>query len=194
MLKLIIAGGLTLGLSGAVSAQTWGSPTAPAKPVAAAPAKTTGTTTVKDIDALQKAVTDAWEKMPLTQRRAIFISRPADVYGDYAERASNVFKPGEKLVAYIEPIGYTWKANGDVYDFGVSVDFVVKSPEGKILAGQEGFGKFFKTSHAKLQEFMLTLTLSVDGAPPGKYVLEYKIKDNGSDKSSTVALPFTIAE
>jgi hypothetical protein len=40
---------------------------------------------------------------------------------------------------------------------------------------------------------MLTLTLSVDGAPPGKYVLEYKLHDIGSDKTSTFEQPFTTA-
>lgn len=70
---------------------------------------------------------------------------------------------------------------------------MVKSADGKILAGQENFAKFVKTSRAKIQEFMLTLTLSVDGAPPGKYVLEYKLHDIGSDKTSTFEQPFIIA-
>jgi len=79
MLRIFIAGGVTLGLIGGALAETgWGaSSSAPAKPVAApakplaAPAKAAGGATVKDIDALQKAVTDAWEKAPLTQRRRL---------------------------------------------------------------------------------------------------------------------------
>lgn len=196
MFKLAIPLVSTLFLSGAALAQ-WGStPAAPAKPAAAPvkPVAANASPTVQDIDALRKQVTDAWERMPLTQRRAIFVSRPPELYGDYAERPSSTFKAGEKLVTYVEPVGYTWKANGEMFDFGVAVDFVVKSPDGKILAGQESFAKFVKSSRAKLQEFMLTLTLSVDGAPPGKYVLEYKLRDIGSDKTSTFAQPFTIAE
>jgi hypothetical protein len=150
--------------------------------------------TVKDIEALQKAVTDAWEKMPLTQRRAIFVVESPPLYGAYVERPSNVFKPGEKLVTYVEPVGYTWTSNGEMYDFGVSVDFTVKTAEGKILGGQEKFGNFVKTSRAKVQEFMVVLTVSLDGAPPGKYVLEYKLHDNGSDKVSSFSQPFTIAQ
>jgi len=195
MSRTIIACGMILGLSGyVVAADTgWGSSPALRAKAVAMPSKTVSGPTVKDIDALQKTVTDAWEKMPLTERRAIFVSAPPENFGSYEERASNIFKPSEKLITYVEPIGYTWKANGEIYEFGVIVDFIVKSAEGKVLAGQEGFARFVKTSRAKLQEFMLTLTLSVDGAPPGNYVLEYKLHDIGSDKTSTFEQPFTIA-
>jgi hypothetical protein len=193
MLRLLFPCICAVALSGSALAQTgWGTPVAPpAKPASmAAPV----TPTLKDIDALRKAVTDAWEKMPLTQRRALFVTEKADIYGHYAARSSSEFKASEKLVTYVEPAGYVWKANGDAYDFGVTVDFVVKSPDGKILAGQEGFGKFALTSSQKLQEFMLNLTLSVDDAPPGQYILQYRLHDLYSDKTSTFELPFSIVQ
>ena len=179
------------------AAQGWDAPAkAPAKPAAAIskPAAAETPPSLADIDVLQRAVTDAWEKTPMTTRRALFIAEPAENFGNFKERGSNVFKPGEKLVAYAEPVGYMWKANGAAFDFGVAVDFLVKSPEGKILAGQENFARFVKSSRAKLQEFMLTLTLSLDGAPSGDYVVEYKLRDINSSKATTISLPFKIAE
>ncbi len=178
---------------GACLAQTgWGTPVAPtAKPaVAAAPSKPT----LKDIDALQGAVTDAWEKMPLTQRHALLVTEKADIFGHFVARPTSEFKANEKLVTYVEPVGYVWTANGGGYDFGVSVDFAVKTPDGKILSGQDDFGKFAMTSNTKLQELMLNLTLSVDGAPPGNYILQYKIHDLHSDKISSFELPFSIVQ
>jgi len=44
-------------------------------------------------------------------------------YGAWVERPTNVFKVGEKLITYAEPIGYTWKPRGDTYDFGLTTDF-----------------------------------------------------------------------
>jgi hypothetical protein len=97
------------------------------------------------------------------QRRVIFVATPTAKFGNYEEHASNIFKPGKKLITYVEPIGYTRKATGKIYEFGRVVDFIVKPADGKILTGQKGFAKVFKTSCAKLQEFMLTLTLTADG-------------------------------
>jgi hypothetical protein len=149
---------------------------------------------VKDIDALRLAVTDAWGKMPLTIQRAIFVTRPASANGDWTERASNVFKSGEDIHTYVEPVGYTWKPKGEMFDFGMNVDFVLKAADGKILGGQENFSHVTLTNHMKVQEFFLNLKLSPDGFPPGKYAIEYTLHDQGSDKVAKFALPFTIAE
>jgi len=150
--------------------------------------------TGKDFDALQSAVTDAWENMPLTARHVMFVAKTPENYGAWVERPTNVFKVGEKLITYAEPIGYTWKPRGDTYDFGLTTDFAVKSADGKILGGQEKFFKVEKSSHAKMQELMLTMTMSLDGITAGKYVLEYTLHDNGSDKTTTFDQPFTIGE
>ena len=148
--------------------------------------------TTADIDKLRDAVAVAWEKAPLSARRAMFVTRASPLVGDYDARAGNVFKPGEKLVTYAEPVGYTWKPNGDRFEFGVIVDFVVKSADGQVLGGQEKFAEFRMASRMKLQEFMLNLTLSLDGAAPGSYVLRYTLHDINSPKTFSFEQPFVI--
>ena len=116
-------------------------------------------------------------------------------FGQFVERKSNVFKPGEKLIAYLEPVGYGWKEAGDgKYQFGFDVDFLIKQPDGKILAGQENFAKLAETSQRRNREFMVTLTMNVSGAPPGDYVLGYKLRDIAAGKSTVIDLPFKIAQ
>jgi hypothetical protein len=149
--------------------------------------------TLDDIDTLQQAVIDAWTEMPLTVRRVIFVTEKAPMVGAYSERPTNVFKAGEKLLTYIEPVGYTWQQQGKMFNFGAIVDFVVKDADGKILGGQENFAKLALASRTKLQEFMLNLTMSLDGIAPGKYVLEYKLHDLGGKKIVVVDQPFEIA-
>jgi hypothetical protein len=161
--------------------------------ISSEPAPNSSAVTLDDIDTLREAVTDAWTEMPLTVRHVMFVTEKPPVLGAYSERPTNVFKAGEKLLTYIEPVGYTWKQQGKMFNFGVIVDFVVKNADGKILAGQENFAKLSLASRTKLQEFMLNLTMSVDGAGPGKYVLEYKLHDLGSDKTVVVDQPFEIA-
>lgn len=148
-----------------------------------------------EIGRREAAVVEVWQKTPLTVRHAVFVSKHPDGFGEFVERKSNVFKPGEKLVAYVEPVGYGWKeAGGGTFEFGFAVDFLVKTPDGRVLAGQENFANLAQQSHARNREFMLTLTMNVDGAPPGDYVLEYKLRDIASDKSAVIDLPFKIAE
>ena len=135
----------------------------------------------------------AWEKLPLTQKRAVFVTTKPEIYGGYEERKSNVFKPGEPLLTYVEPVGYTWKPNGSgEFQFGVVVDFLVKTPEGKILGGKEKLLTFAQKSRNRVQELMVNISLSVSGAPAGGYVVAYTIRDLYSSKVSTFEQPFRI--
>src|SRR5438105_1187781 len=95
---------------------------------------------MEEFNKREAALLEAWEKMPLGVRRALFENQRAEGFGQYEERSSNVFKPGEKLIAYVEPVGYGFKEVGPgSFEFGFNVDFLIKSPDGKMLAGQENF-------------------------------------------------------
>ena len=150
--------------------------------------------TVEDIDQRRAALLEAWDKTPLTVRRAIFVSGDPEGFGMYEARNSNVFKPGEPLMVYAEPAGYGWKDIGNaLFEFGFTVDFAVKSPDRKILAGQQDFAKLVRQSHVRNLEFMLSLTLNLTGAPAGDYVLEYTLRDVTGAKSTKFELPFKIS-
>ena len=148
--------------------------------------------TVGEVDKRQSGVIEAWEKTTLTTRRAIFVKNKAPLFGAYEERGSNVFKPNEPLLVYAEPVGYGWRSGADGFDFGISVDFQVKKPDGQILGGQERFTIAAFKSRAKVQELMVNLTLTLTDFPVGDYVLEYKLHDITSDKATSFALPFKI--
>jgi hypothetical protein len=145
------------------------------------------------INAMQDAVADAWQKIPLTQRRSIFVSESPTSYGTYEERKSNIFKIGEKIITYVEPVGYTWATNLDgTYSYGVTVDFLVKRSDGKVLGGQENLLSVDKKSRVRNQELMLVLSLSLDAIDPGDYFVEYKIHDKQSSKESKFTQNFVV--
>ncbi|AWN42499.1 hypothetical protein DK389_20850 [Methylobacterium durans] len=50
-------------------------------------------------EAAERAASEAWERLPFSTRRAMFVTRKAALYGDYDARGSNVFAPGEPLVS-----------------------------------------------------------------------------------------------
>jgi hypothetical protein len=151
--------------------------------------------TIEDVDKREAAVLEAWNAAPLTIRRAVFVAGAPEGFGQYVERANSTFKKGEKLVTYAEPVGFGWKDIGNgLYEFGFKADFLLKSPDGKVLGGQEDFADLTQKSHARNREFMVLLTLNLTGAPPGDYLIEYKLRDVTGAKSVTFSQPFKIAE
>ena len=150
--------------------------------------------TLQEIDARQQAVVEAWEKTPLTVRRAVFVTAPAKIYGAFEERPSNSFKGGEPLYTYVEPLGYAWKKQADgTYAFGLTVDFTIKTPKGQVLGGQEKFLNYAQTSRYRNQELMVNMTLNVSGAPPGDYIVTYTLRDAHSPKTAVIEQAFKIA-
>ncbi len=149
---------------------------------------------LEEIDRRQAALIEAWEKTPLTIRRALFINGEPRGFGLYQERESKTFKPGEKVVVYAEPVGFGWKDAGrGMFELGFVVDFHIKSRVGEVVAEKENFMRIATESHIRNLEFMVVLTLNLTSAPPGDYVVEYKLHDIASDKTASFNMPFKIA-
>jgi hypothetical protein len=169
---------------------------AAAQPAAPSAGGTTGspaTPTLADLDARDNELAELWTRLPYTARHVMFVSRRAGLYGDYEQRPSSVFAPGEKLLTYLEPVGYSWKAlAGGVFGLGVTTDFEILARDGKVLAGQRAFQKIDLTSHYRNREFFVNLTLTIDGIAPGDYVLAYTLHDNVGGRTTRVEQPFTI--
>lgn len=133
---------------------------------------------------------------PYATRRALYVTRKAADFGDVEARPSNVFKPGEPLLTYIEPVGEATQSIGsDQIGFGVIVDFEVRTPEGKALATQKSMiDRDVAVKRAEGEpNFFLNLSLDLDGFPPGNYVLVYTLRDKLSGRTLDVPQPFTIA-
>jgi hypothetical protein len=150
---------------------------------------------LEEVDKREAAVLEAWNAAPLAVRRAIFVEGHPEGFGQYVERATSTFKKGEKLVTYAEPVGYGWKDVGNgMLEFGFKADFVIKSPDGKVIGGQEDFANLSQRSHARNREFMVILTLNLTNAPAGDYLVEYKLRDIADAKSAIFSQPFKIAD
>ena len=151
------------------------------------------TPTLGDVEAAESALADLWTRVPYTARHVMFVSRKASVYGDYEPRPSAVFAPGEALVTYLEPVGYAWKTlSPGTYGFGVTIDFEILTPAGKVLGGQKAFQTVELSSRYRNREFFVSLTLTVDGIAPGDYVLAYTLHDTAGGRAARTEQPFTI--
>jgi hypothetical protein len=144
------------------------------------------------INAARAATAEALSSAPLGFRRILFVSEVPEGFADYQPRADNVFTPDEPLIVYTEPIGVSWIKDGDELATKLIVDFEIRLPDGKVLAGQRGFGEFALSAREPPLDFMTHVKLDVTGAPAGAYILGLTMHDTNSGKSTTSDLPFEI--
>jgi hypothetical protein len=113
-------------------------------------------------------------------------------YGVYEEHLSNTFKPGEKIVLYIEPVGFSYQPiesaattnNKTLYLMNFTADVVISNKSGQILAGFQNLPISQIVSHYKNKELNLVVSLSQSNPfPPGDYILKYIIHDKPSGNS-----------
>jgi hypothetical protein len=190
-LAFCAAGIWLLALSATLSA-----PSEPGNQQQEQPASATGQAAVdKAIETINTAralTAEALSSAPLGFRRILFVSKIPEGFAAYEPRADNVFTPDEPLIVYTEPIGVAWTKDGDEFSTKLTVDFEIRSPDGKVLAGQRSFGEFALTAREPPLDFMTHVKLDVTGAAAGAYVLGLTMHDTKSGKSTTADLPFEI--
>lgn len=152
-----------------------------------------GAATLADLDAQERAVEAVWARLPFTVRRSVFTTEKASSYGTYRERTDSAFAPGEAVVSYLEPVGFSWKPNADgTFGIGVLVDYELVTKSGEVLGGQKGVLEQNFSSHNRVREFFITFTGTFTGLPAGDYRLIYTLHDKGSDKTARVEQAFTV--
>ncbi len=139
--------------------------------------------------AMREAAADLWLETPLGFSEALFVTGDTLLFGAFDPRDSNVFKAGDVVFVYAEPIGYGWRKEGDFFVTELVVDAALLAPEGDVLWEQKEFGKFDLASRRRFMEYMLNLELNISGLPAGKYVLEYSLTDNVLGNQAKITLP-----
>ena len=105
-------------------------------------------------------------------------------YGIYQSHNSSIFKPGEKIVLYMEPMDYSYKPIGSLFLMNFTGDVLISDKAGHVLTGFQNLPLSTLNSHHKKKELTLTVSLTqTKPFPPGEYVLKYTIHDLPSDNS-----------
>ena len=123
-------------------------------------------------------------------------------YGVYEERASNTtFAPGEDIVLYVEPVGFSYEpivsnlTNGETqYFMNFTADLVITDTEGNVLGGFQDLPISEIISHHQNKEVNLVITLSQSSPfPEGNYKVLYTIHDEPSDNTFEITKDVTIS-
>ncbi len=144
------------------------------------------------VEALRRAIGIVNAKSPLALRKVQFIAEPPKGFGIYKQRANSVFRPGEPLIVYAEPVGMGWRLEDGLNNALLATDFEIRTPDGQVLGGQKEFGRFSFASHEQNQEIMTHLTIRLSGIPAGAYVFGATYRDEVGRKSASLELPFQI--
>ncbi|MDR5859679.1 hypothetical protein FZZ93_10440 [Halomonas eurihalina] len=151
--------------------------------------------TLDDIEAAEAKVYEAWEKTPLTVRKAILVAEAAQGFGMYKKRSTNTFESGEPILIYAEPVGYAWeKKNGDIYNTNLRMDVNIIFPDPNEVYTKKDIMKKEVSSRSRGRELMLNIKLDFDGLPSGDYVAEIILYDETSDERTSFKQPFTILD
>ena len=127
-----------------------------------------------------------------------FVSSDPGGYGMYEDRKSNVFKPGETFLLYVEPVGYTYGTVTDsdgnrLYSMNFTLDFLISDKNGTVLTGQQDIPISNLLSHHQNKELILTISLDQSSPfPPGDYVITYRVTDENSGKSFDINKNVTV--
>jgi hypothetical protein len=142
--------------------------------------------------AFDKAAAAFWIASPL-QLRVVTFADEVKGFGNYTPHPGTTFKPGDTLLIYFEPIGYAFMPDGDIFKVAIAADMAIHTPGGLILAKSTDFGRLEWSARAKMREVHATLKLPLPKLKPGDYQLLLTLRDQGSPKTVTVTLPFSIA-
>lgn len=126
----------------------------------------------------------AWDRMPLRVGTATLVQRPADGYGVFSPRSAVGYRSGEPILIYVELLGYRHQPAGDGWNFGVIVDWRVRSMTGEVLFEQPNLLRQDMASAHRNAEFYVNLTYNLD-APPGRYLLETVFRDLYAGQEAT---------
>jgi hypothetical protein len=121
-------------------------------------------------------------------------------YGVYDVRQSNVFKPGETLLLYVEPAGMTYSPSTttdgteQLYNSKMTAEITISDSQGTVLAEIPNIPAGNIMSHHQNKEVFLLLTLDQESPfPTGDYLIKYVVRDDISGDSFEIVKDVVIS-
>jgi hypothetical protein len=169
------------------------------------------------LDAARQLYLSAWNNTAFTSQLDDFIAEGSDLgYGIYREHVpANVFRPGETIVLYVEPVGYGHQpvtdstinqevgrssssssdttSDSTLYLMNMTADYIISDSTGTELQTIKDVPVGNLMSHRQNLELFLTLTLRQDEPfPVGDYIVTYVVHDQVTGQSFQLDRRITI--
>ena len=129
----------------------------------------------------------------------LFVESEPMGYGVYKEKQNPTFNPGEDIILYIEPEGFSYgktinKKGESLNSIDFVADFKILDTERNILSGQQNLPVSDIVSHHQNKEVFIPFTITQESPfTPGNYIIIYTIHDENSRKSFDIEKEITIS-
>jgi hypothetical protein len=139
---------------------------------------------ISDARALLGLVWDM--SLEISFSEALLVAAPAAGYGVFNPRETNVFKKGESIIIYTEPVGFGYGAEeGGVWSIGFDVDLQVLTEAGEVLGDVPSVTDLKLISRYQNREFQANITYDLNGLEAGRYRLITTLRDQNSTRSGS---------
>jgi hypothetical protein len=143
-----------------------------------------------DFQSARQQYLSIWDQIDFQSSFDTFIIPESNQgFGIYEAHTSNIFRPGETLELYIQPVGYTHEPITDgqgntLYFMNMTADIIISDLQGNQVATVPNLPPFELASHERNTEFLIVVTLTQDGPfPEGDYKIKYIVTDEPSKES-----------
>ncbi len=177
------------------------------------PSAQAGANELAELEAARQEYMAAWNNTDFTSQFDVFVAEgTVGLYGEYREHVpANIFRPGETIVLYVEPIGFghqpitdtsveglgdTGAASRTLYLINMTADIYGTDSSGaQVFAIEDLAVASNLISHRQMTEIPMTLTLSQEEPfPVGDYVITYVVHDQVTGQSFQIDKTITIDE
>jgi hypothetical protein len=161
---------------------------------------TTDSNQTMNLDVAKEQYLTVWNQTEFNIAFSTYVEpESATAYGIYEEHG-NIFRPGETIVLYIEPVAF---GHGQILDdegnaqylMNFTADFLIADANGNELLAFEDVPLGSIVSYRQNTELFLELTITQDQPfPVGDYMITYIIHDQVSGESLEIDKRITIDE
>ncbi|MFL5258665.1 MAG: hypothetical protein ACJ8AS_02855 [Hyphomicrobiales bacterium] len=161
---------------------------------ALAEAQVAGHRYLEALATLVRAEDSVWEEIPLSFRKALFVASDPKGFGLYDVHQGDTFKRADPIIVYAEPVGYGFAKQGDLNIIDLSVDFELRTKDGRPVGNGKNVASPGLRSHAENREFSINVVYDFSTLPAGSYEVTTTVSDRTTGKSGSFSLPFTLIE
>lgn len=162
---------------------------------------TTDSNQTMNLDVAKEQYLTVWNQTEFNIAFSTYVEpESATAYGIYEEHG-NIFRPGETIVLYIEPVAFGHgqilddEGNTQQYLMNFTADFIIADANGTELLTFEDVPLGSIVSYRQNTELFLELTITQDQPfPVGEYMITYIIHDQVSGESLEIDKRITIDE
>lgn len=148
------------------------------------------------ISQAQDLLASVWgQTLAISFTQGLLVEQEATGYGVYNPRATNIFKPGEPILIYCEPVGFDYGNPGEgLWSVNFFIDLQVLDSGGNQLANLPEVTQYNMVSRHLNREIPANITYTLQGIKPGRYTLVTTLRDKNSQKSGSFQTAIEIAE